>query len=83
MSILLHIYLVPPPHTVRSLAAILDVTKPMITQALDSMDARGLVRRYRDERGRRNVVIQRTVGVALYLERLGDIIVDEAAGLPL
>ncbi len=83
MSILLHIYLVPPPHTVRGLAAMLGVTKPVITRALDSMGALGLVRRHRDEHDRRNVVIQRTVDGALYLERLGDIIVEEATGLPL
>ncbi|MET4689366.1 hypothetical protein ABIA13_003811 [Sinorhizobium fredii] len=33
MAILLEIYLVPPPHTVRGLAARLGVTKPVITPA--------------------------------------------------
>ena len=65
LSLLLHIYLVPPPHTVRGLAATLGVTKPVITRALDSMGALGLVRRIRDDRDRRNVIIQRTVGGAL------------------
>ena len=37
IAILLHIYLVPPPHTVRGLAATLGVTKPVITRALDTM----------------------------------------------
>ncbi len=83
MSILLHIYLVPPPHTVRGLAATLDVTKPVITRALDSMGALGLVQRVRDQNDRRNVIIQRTVGGALYLERLGDVIVEQAAELSL
>ena len=83
LSILLHIYLVPPPHTVRGLASLLGVTKPVITRALDSMGARGLVQRHRDEQDRRNVIIQRTVAGALYLERLGDILVEEAAELSL
>lgn len=83
MSILLHIYLVPPPHTVRGLASVLGVTKPVITRALDTMGALGLVRRTRDERDRRNVIIQRTVDGALYLENLGDIVVKEAGTLPL
>lgn len=83
MSILLHVYLVPPPHTVRGLAAVLGVTKPVITRALDSMGALGLVSRTRDERDRRNVIIQRTVDGALYLENLGDIVVEEAGTLPL
>jgi DNA-binding MarR family transcriptional regulator len=83
MSILLHIYLVPPPHTVRGLASTLGVTKPVITRALDSMGALRLVQRTRDERDRRNVIIQRTVEGALYLENLGDIIVEQARELPL
>ena len=83
LSILLHIYLVPPPHTVRGLASTLGVTKPVVTRALDSMGSLGLVRRSRDERDRRNVIIQRTVDGALYLEQLGDIIIAEGAELSL
>ena len=83
LSILLHIYLVPPPHTVRGLASTLGVTKPVITRALDSMGSLGLVRRSRDERDRRNVIIQRTVDGALYLEKLGDIIIAEGSELSL
>ncbi len=81
IAILLHIYLVPPPHTVRGLAATLGVTKPVITRALDTMGHLGLVRRVRDERDRRNVVIKRTVEGALYVERLGDIIIGSGANL--
>jgi DNA-binding MarR family transcriptional regulator len=78
MAILLQIYLVPPPHTVRGLAATLGVTKPVVTRALDTMGAAGLVDRERDDKDRRNVVIKRTVAGALYLETLGDLIIREA-----
>ncbi|TCV61762.1 MarR family protein [Neorhizobium sp. R1-B] len=78
ISILLHIYLVPPPHTVRGLAATLGVSKPVITRALDSMGGMGLVDRERDERDRRNVIIKRTVAGALFLEKMGDLIIQEA-----
>ncbi|WP_105383729.1 MarR family transcriptional regulator [Neorhizobium alkalisoli] len=78
ISILLHIYLVPPPHTVRGLAATLDVSKPVITRALDTMGGMGLVDRERDERDRRNVIIKRTVAGALFLEKMGDLIIREA-----
>ena len=81
LAILLHIYLVPPPHTVRGLAATLNVTKPVITRALDTMGEMGLVDRVRDERDRRNVVIKRTVGGALYLEKLGDLVRDQGRRL--
>jgi DNA-binding MarR family transcriptional regulator len=81
MAILLQIYLVPPPHTVRGLAATLHVSKPVITRALDTMGAMGLVDRVRDDRDRRNVIIKRTVTGALYLEKLGDLIIDQGRRL--
>jgi DNA-binding MarR family transcriptional regulator len=74
ISILLTIYLEAPPHTVRDLARKLNVSKPVITRALDSMGKMELVTRRRDDKDRRNVLIQRTVRGALYLERLADTI---------
>lgn len=79
MAILLTIYLDPPPHTVRGLADHLGVTKPVITRALDTMGIMGLVARRRDERDRRNVLVQRTVEGAEYLQRLGDLVSDNAS----
>jgi DNA-binding MarR family transcriptional regulator len=81
-AILLTIYLDPPPHTVRGLAAKLLVTKPVITRALNTMGKLDLVTRRRDEHDRRNVVIQRTVKGALYVEKLGDLMSQKAEGLP-
>ena len=78
MAILLIVYLETPPHTVRGLAAHLDVTKPVITRALDTMGRMGLVSRRRDENDKRNVVISRTVEGALYLEKLADLISTKA-----
>jgi DNA-binding MarR family transcriptional regulator len=72
MSILLTIYLEAPPHTVRDLARKLAVSKPVITRALDTMGKLELVSRRRDDKDRRNVLVQRTVKGALYLERLAD-----------
>lgn len=82
-AILLTIYLDPPPHTVRGLAAKLNVSKPVITRALDTMGGWKLVSRHRDDRDKRNVLIKRTVEGALYVERLGDLISAEARKLPL
>lgn len=73
-AILLTIYLDPPPHTVRGLARKLGVTKPVITRALDTMGALGYVARKRDEKDRRNVIVQRTVKGALAIEQIGDLI---------
>ena len=83
MAILLTIYLDPPPHTVRGLAARLGVTKPVITRALDTMGAKKLVWRHRDENDRRNVLVKRTVEGALYVERFGDMVIAKAKELPI
>ena len=74
ITILLSIYLEPPPHTVRALAAKLHVSKPVITRALDAMGKLELVTRKRDVKDLRNVLIQRTVKGSLFLERLGDLV---------
>ena len=78
MSVLLTIYLDPPPHTVRGLAKKLQVTKPVITRALDTMGRMKLVARRRDPEDRRNVIVQRTVDGSLYLEQLADLISDHS-----
>jgi DNA-binding MarR family transcriptional regulator len=82
LCILLTIYMEPPPHTVRGLAAKLHVTKPVITRALDSMGELDLVSRRRDDADKRNVVIQRTVKGALFLDDLSELVVQKAKGLP-
>ena len=81
MTILLTIYLEPPPHTVRALAAKLHVSKPVITRALDAMGKLALVSRKRDDKDLRNVLIQRTVEGSLFLEGLADEISATTKGL--
>ncbi|HEV7433527.1 MAG TPA: MarR family winged helix-turn-helix transcriptional regulator [Pseudorhizobium sp.] len=81
-AILLQVYLIPPPHTVRGLATVLGVTKPVVTRALDTMGELGLLDRARDDKDRRNVVVKRTVAGALYLEQLGDLIRREGRQEP-
>ncbi|SCZ10495.1 MarR family transcriptional regulator [Microvirga guangxiensis] len=82
IAVLLTIYLEAPPHTVRGLARKLNVTKAVITRALDTLGKLDLVSRRRDEADRRNVIIQRTVAGALAVERLGDTITSRAKELP-
>ena len=81
ITILLTVYLETPPHTVRGLASKLGVTKPVITRALDSMGKYEILSRRRDEADRRNVVVQRTVKGAIYVEQLADLIVGKAREL--
>jgi DNA-binding MarR family transcriptional regulator len=82
LAILLTVYLETPPHTVRGLAKKLGVTKPVITRALDSMGKQAIIARRRDEADRRNVIIQRTVKGALYIDTLGDLVIAKALKLP-
>ena len=81
LAILLTVYLERPPHTVRGLAHKLGVTKPVITRALDSMGKQAIIARRRDEADKRNVIIQRTVKGALYVEKLGDMVIRKAADI--
>ena len=81
LSILLTIYLEKPPHTVRGLAGKLGVTKPVITRALDALGKSAIVSRRRDEKDRRNVIIQRTVKGSLTVESLGDMVRAKSADL--
>jgi DNA-binding MarR family transcriptional regulator len=60
MALMLMVYLTPGPHTVRGLANMLGVSKPVITRALNTLGALGYLRRVRDEADRRNVFVART-----------------------
>ena len=81
MAVLLTVYLEPPPHTVRGLAEKLGVTKPVITRALNAMSRHELLERRRDPNDRRNVLVQRTLKGALYLEALAELIREKAAAM--
>jgi DNA-binding MarR family transcriptional regulator len=67
LAIILTVYLTPPPHTVRGLAALLRISKPAVTRALDRLGMLGLARRRRDEQDRRSVLVQRTVKGSVFL----------------
>ncbi len=60
MALMLLVYLTPGPHTVRGLANILGVSKPVITRALNTLGTLGYLRRVRDQADRRNVFVART-----------------------
>lgn len=75
MAILMTVYLTPPPHTVRALSEKLNVSKPAITRALDTLGQLELLKRRRDEADRRNVLVQRTVKGSVFLSEFADSIV--------
>lgn len=76
MAVLLTVYMNEPPHTVRGLAEMLNVTKPAITRAIDRLGEFGLARRKTDPRDRRSVIVQRTVKGSVYLSEFAEIIAE-------
>ena len=68
MALLMLVYLTPGPHTVRGLAKMLGVSKPVVTRALNTLGALGYLRRERDQDDRRNVFVVRTNDGANLLE---------------
>ena len=72
MSILLTVYTLSPPHTVRGLSETLRISKPAVSRALDRLAALGFIRRRRDEYDRRSIQVQRTVKGAVYLSEFAD-----------
>jgi DNA-binding MarR family transcriptional regulator len=76
MALLLVVYLRPGPHTVRGLARILNVSKPVVTRALNRLGALGYLRRQRDDSDKRNIFVARTSEGADFLEEFGQFIGD-------
>ena len=72
LAILATIYTTDAPSTVRSLSALLDLAKPVVTRAIDTLEKYDLCRRQPDESDGRSVIIQRTVRGSVYTAALGD-----------
>ena len=66
-------YLNEGGHTVRGLAAELEVSKPAITRALDRLGELDLARRKVDPLDRRSVLVQRTPKGSAFLRELRSI----------
>lgn len=68
------------PHTVRGLAANLNLAKPAITRAIDALEKSGFVRRRKDENDLRSVFIERTVEGMDWLRGFSGLIMAAEAG---
>jgi DNA-binding MarR family transcriptional regulator len=73
LGVFLTVYLTDGPHTVRGLAAELNVSKPAITRALDRLGELDLARRKVDPMDRRSVLVQRTLKGAAFLRDMRSI----------
>src|ERR1700742_2281475 len=80
LGVFLTCYLQEGPHTVRGLAADLNVSKPAITRALDRLGELELARRKVDPLHRRSVLVQRSPKGAAFLRDLRKIMAEAAGG---
>lgn len=74
MGIMLTVALAPGPHTVRGLAERLDVSKPVVTRALNKLTALGYLARKRDRNDGRNIFVEMTGAGANFLERFNKLL---------
>jgi len=74
LAMMTTIYLEAGPHTVRSLAAKLNVTKAVITRAIDTLEGYHFLERGPDPRDKRSVIIRRTPRGSTYLTQFAEMI---------
>jgi DNA-binding MarR family transcriptional regulator len=79
MAVILLVYMSQTPMTVRALAADLAIGKPAISRALDRLEALGLLKRMKDLRDKRSIVVGRTVPGAVYLREMADRLIAAGA----
>ncbi len=77
MALMLLVYLEPGPHTVRGLARALNVSKPVVTRALNRLGALSYLRRQRDETDKRNIFVARTPEGAEFLAEFGQFVAGD------
>jgi DNA-binding MarR family transcriptional regulator len=73
LAVFLICYLDDDPHTIRGVAARLDVPKPAISRAGGALDNAELVERRDDPAGKRSVVLRRTAAGRAFLRELRSI----------
>ncbi|MBV9783008.1 MAG: MarR family transcriptional regulator [Acidisphaera sp.] len=79
LGVFLTCYLQEGAHTVRGLAADLNVSKPAITRALDRLGELDLARRKIDPADRRSVLVQRTLKGTAFLRDLRSIMAEASS----
>jgi len=78
-AVMMTVALTPGPHTVRGLAAGLNIAKPAVTRALDVLEKLDYIKRTPDENDMRSIHIERTVEGTSWLRGFGAEIVNAEA----
>ena len=77
LAVFLKTYLQPESeHTVRGLAADLNISKPAITRALDRLAESDFIKREQDTNDRRSIIVRRTSAGSVYLRTLNGYVSD-------
>ncbi|MGB6231132.1 MAG: MarR family transcriptional regulator [Litorimonas sp.] len=76
-AVLMCVYLEEGPHTVRSLASQLNVTKAVISRAIDRLTKHEYILRAPDPRDKRSIVLRRTPNGIQYLRKFAGLIQAE------
>lgn len=76
MAILLTVAMTAGPHTVRGLATRLDVSKPVVTRALNKLAALGYLLRKRDRNDGRNIFVEMTKAGTEFLDQFNQTVGD-------
>jgi DNA-binding MarR family transcriptional regulator len=74
LGVFLTVYLTAGPHTIRGLAAGLNVSKPAISRALDRLGELSFARRKVDPMDRRSVLVQQTREGEAFLAELRQVL---------
>lgn len=75
-AVLLHAYLMPPPHSIKSLSEELGISKPAICRAVDVLEDAKLVKRTPDKQDGRNIFLARTAKGSTFLNEFAGIILN-------
>jgi DNA-binding MarR family transcriptional regulator len=75
-AVMLICYIETQAHTVRGLAARLNISKPAVTRSLDRLEELGLARRIVDPADRRSVLVQRTREGTAYINAVRSFLVE-------
>ncbi len=77
LALFLKVYLEPgTEHTVRGLAAELNISKPAVTRALDRLAESNFIERATDPKDRRSIIVRRTLAGSAYLRTLSGYLND-------
>ncbi len=72
LAVLLLVVCAPGPHTIRGIAAVLDLLKPAVTRAVDVLETEGLAERHPDPADRRSVFVVPTPAARRFVKAISE-----------